>query len=194
VRFPRLPVRFPLLALVACALALAGCGSIANTPNGSDATASNDGVYINVGNVIYQLQVSRSLNPYDVEDHQYLTGLPAGAGTPTAAQFWYGVFLWAQNKTNQPQTTTDTFDIVDTQGNVYYPVALNPTVNQYAWKSMTLGPLETEPGADSTASEGPTGGGLILFKLSTNVYANRPLTLQIHAPGQSKPSTISLDL
>ena len=37
-------------------------------------------------------------------------------------------------------------------------------------------------------------GRLLLFKLPTAVYSNRPLTLQIHAPGQTSPSTISLDL
>jgi hypothetical protein len=186
--------RLPLLAALACAFALAGCGSIGNHANGSDAGSDNNGVYLKAGNVVYQLQVSRQLNQFEVEDHQYLTGLPAGTQNPTSAQFWYGVFLWAQNKTNSPQKTSDSFDIVDTEGNKYYPVALSSSVNQYAWISQTLGPEETEPGADTTAAAGPTGGGLLLFKLGTAVYANRPLTLEIHQPGVSKPSTISLDL
>ena len=52
----------------------------------------------------------------------------------------------------------------------------------------------TPTGADTTASFGPTQGRLLLFKLPTQVYSNRPLTLQIHAQGQSTPATISLDL
>jgi hypothetical protein len=59
---------------------------------------------------------------------------------------------------------------------------------------MTLEPSAKQPGADTTASYGPTQGQLLLFKLPTQVYSNRPLTLQIHAQGQSTPSTISLDL
>jgi hypothetical protein len=59
---------------------------------------------------------------------------------------------------------------------------------------MTLQPSATQPLADTTASYGPTQGQLLLFKLPTNVYSNRPITLQIHSPGQSTPSTISLDL
>jgi hypothetical protein len=35
---------------------------------------------------------------------------------------------------------------------------------------------------------------MLLFKLPTQVYSTRPLTLQIHAPGESSPSSISLDL
>ena len=46
----------------------------------------------------------------------------------------------------------------------------------------------------STAAGGPTGGALLLFKLPTSVYANRPLTLEINVPGRTTPSTISLDL
>lgn len=191
-RFRRPPV--PLLAVAACALALAGCGSIGNHVNGNGASDNNNGAYVRAGNVTYQLQVSRLLNQYEIEDHQYLTGLPAGTARPTAAQFWYGVFLWAQNKTNGALNTTDSFDIVDTQGNRYYPVALNATVNQYAWAAETLAPGQTQPGPDSTAAHGVTGGALVLFKLSTQVYANRPLTLEIHQTGSSTPSTISLDL
>jgi hypothetical protein len=184
----------PLLVALACAVALAGCGGVGNHANATEAGADNNGAYITVGNMTYQLQVSRQLNQAEVEDHQYLTGLPAGTQRPTSAQFWYGVFLWAQNKTNSPKATSDSFDIVDTQGNRYYPLALNSSINQYAWLSQTLGPQETEPGADTTAGAGPTGGGLLLFKLGTAVYANRPLLLEIHQPGVSKPSTISLDL
>lgn len=172
-------------------LGLSGCGS-AQHP--SDATAENNGFYVKAGQVEYQLQVSREINQYSVEDHQYLTGLPAGTKPPAADQLWYGVFLWAQNASKSPQTTADTFDIVDTQGNRYYPVPLDSTANQYAWRSQTLGPRDTEPGPDTTAAAGPTGGGLILFKLSTAVYANRPLTLEIHVPGQSTVAMISLDL
>ncbi len=40
----------------------------------------------------------------------------------------------------------------------------------------------------------PTGGGEVLFKMNQSAYANRPLTLEIHAAGQAKPSLISLDL
>jgi len=53
---------------------------------------------------------------------------------------------------------------------------------------------QTYPLENSTAYFGPTGGGLVLFKINTSAYSNRPLTLQIYAKGQPTPSTISLDL
>jgi hypothetical protein len=178
-----------LTALVALGVSACGTGK-----HPYDATADNNGFYVKGGKIEYQLQVSRVLNQFEPEDHQYLTGLPAGTTPPTSQEVWYGVFLWAQNTAHSPQTTADSFDIVDTQGKHYYPVPLNSAVNQYAWTAQTLEPLATEPGPDATAAHGPVGGGLVLFKLSTSIYANRPLTLEIHVPGQSNVSTISLDL
>jgi hypothetical protein len=171
-------------------LGVAACGSGRHR---YDATAENNGYYIKAGAVTYQLQVSRELNPFAVEDRQYLTGLPAGTSSPTANELWYGVFLWAKNQTNHEQQTADTFTIVDSNGDRFSPIKLDPAVNGYAWTQQTLGPSGIEPGPNTTASFGPTQGGLLLFKLPTTVYSNRPLTLQIFAPGGAR-GAISLDL
>jgi hypothetical protein len=173
------------------ALGLAACGRESHP---EQADANNDGGYVDAGPISYQLQVSRQLNPYATEDSQYLTGLPPGTPTTKPDQLWYGVFLQAKNQSDKTAKTTDSFDIVDTEGNKFYPVVLNPSQNPYAWQSTTLDPSGVEPGPDTTASYGPTQGRILLFKLPTQVYSDRPLTLQIHAPGQSTPSTISLDL
>ena len=173
------------------ALGLAACGRESH-PEAAD--ANNNGGYVDAGPITYQLQVSRQLNPYATEDSQYLTGLPSGTPATKPDQLWYGVFLWAKNQSDKTAKTTDSFDIIDTQGNKYYPLSLNTSQNAYAWKSVPLSPSGTEPGADTTASFGPTQGRLLLFKLPNQVYSNRPLTLQINASGQTSPSTISLDL
>src|SRR5881398_3687026 len=116
-------LRFGIVALAA-ALAVAGCG---NAQHPSDATAENNGYYVKAGGVYYQLQVSRQLNQFATEDHQYLTGLPSGTAAPSATQLWYGVFLRAMNDSEQHQLTANRFDIVDTKGNKYYPVPVNST-------------------------------------------------------------------
>jgi hypothetical protein len=185
--------RLRSLSTLACVLGLAvgmaGCGHSNHPP-----TSENDGVYVTAGPITYQLQVSRELNQYATEDRQYIAGLPAGASSLSPTQEWYGVFLWAKNQTRSPQTTTANFDIVDTQGKHYYPMAINPSLNPYAWTSQSLGPGATEPGPDTTASFGPTQGGLLLFKLDTSVYDNRPLTLEIRGPSRQLWGTIALDL
>jgi hypothetical protein len=180
-----------LLACLGASLALAACGA---GKHPYDATADNNGFYVKSGAIFYQLQVSRQLNQYAVEDHQYLIGLPAGTTRPQSAEIWYGVFLFAKNYGKHPATTASSFDIVDTQGNRYYPLQLDATINQYAWSPQMLDPLGTEPAPNTTASFGPTQGALLLFKMSTSVYENRPLTLEIHPQGTTQTSTISLDL
>jgi hypothetical protein len=181
-------------SIVGCAtllaLVLAACGNKSAHPTVAD--ANNNGAYLYAGQVTYQLQISRELNPFNVEDHSYLAGVSSPPLRPD--EEWYAVFLWAKNQTGSPQTTTDSFDIVDTQGNVYYPVPINAQRNPYAWTPQLLQPLGTQPTAGSTAYFGPIGGQLVLFKINISAYANRPLTLQIRAPGEARVSTISLDL
>lgn len=178
----------PVLGAVLAAVTLSACGHKEADPT----SASTEGPYVRAGQVSYQVQVSRQLNPYSVEDHGYLVGV--GTPAPTPSQQWLAVFILAKNETHTNKTTTDSFDVVDTQGNRYFPVALNPSANPYAWTPRTLQPLGTEPAPDTTAAFGPTQGAELLFKLNSSVYSNRPLTLEIFASGQSTPTSISLDL
>ncbi len=175
--------------MLGVALGLAACGKSGHPP-----TAENNGVYITAGPITYQLQISRELNQYATEDRQYITGLPAGTASISPTQLWYGVFLWAKNQTNQIHVTSNNFDIVDTEGNVYVPIAVNPSLNPYAWTPQALTPGSTEPAPDTTASFGPTQGALLLFKLPTTVYDNRPLVLQIKGPAGKVWGRIALDL
>jgi hypothetical protein len=177
-----------LVAGLSLAAGLAACGNKLGHPT----TGDNQGFYVDAGPITYQVQIFRELNPYSIEDHQYLAGVSATGPTPDEG--WYAVFLWAKNQSKAAQTTSDRFDIVDTVGTRYYPIPINAQLNQYAWTAETLKPLQTEPGPDTTASFGPSQGGELLFKLNNSIYSNRPLTFEIYAPGQSSPSTISLDL
>jgi len=177
-------------ALVAI-LALSACGLEHRKNHNTVGDAEN--MYVNAGPLTYQVQLTRQLNPYATEDTQYLAGLSSPQTIP-ATKLWFAVFLWAKNQSGHPQTTSDRFEIVDSSGTTYQPVTLNPTLNPYAWTQQTLQPDGTEPAPDTTAADGPTQGGLILFKLDNSIYSNRPLTLEIFAPGQAKPTTVSLDL
>jgi hypothetical protein len=181
----RLPA---LICALALALGLGACGNELSHPT----TADNEGEYVDAGPITYQVQISRQLNPYGVEDREYLSGVSSPA--PTPGEEWFAVFMWAKNQTHASHITSDSFDLVDTQGNKYYPVAINSRVNPFAWTPMALKPLGTEPVPDSAAYFGPTQGGELLFKLNDSAYSNRPLTLQIFAAGQAQPSTVSIDL
>jgi len=173
-------------------LGLAACGK-KDHPQVADAdgTAAS-GFYVDAGPVTYQVQLSRELNPYSQEDAGYLAGV--SAPPPKPDEEWFAVFMWAKNQTASDQTTTNSFDLIDTAGNKYYPVALNPQLNPYAWSAQTLKPAATQPASDTTASFGPTQGQELLFKINSTAYTNRPLTLEIHATGQATPALVSLDL
>ena len=153
-----------------------------------------EGVYVDAGPITYQVQLSRELNPSIVPDSDYLGGLPAGVPQPKPDEEYFAIFLWAKNQTGSTQSTTNTFDLVDTQGNKYTPIALDPSVNRYAWTPMSLKPGASQPVPDSTAARGSTQGGEVLFKVKTSVYANRPVTLEILGPSQQVQATVSIDL
>ncbi|HEX3804580.1 MAG TPA: hypothetical protein VHV75_17265 [Solirubrobacteraceae bacterium] len=185
-----------LLVVAALAVGLSGCSVEHRTDQtgvSQDELSAGGEPYFWAGPISYQVQISRQLNPYDPVDVQYLAGV-AGAQDLKSQQFWYAIFLWAKNQTNRYVTTTDTFKLLDSDGQVFSPTPLNASVNPYAWTAQTLAPDGIEPMADSTASNASAGGGLILFKLDQNVYSNRPLTLLVYAPGSTKPSRVSLDL
>lgn len=182
-----------VLTVGALAIALGGCGRTTLTGVSQDELSAGGEPYFNLGNVTYQIQISRQLNPFGVEDVQYLAGVQ-GAQDLAADQLWYGVFLWADNQTKQVQNTADTFEIVDSEGTVYHATALNASINPYAWTSEALSQNQIEPLPGSTASNGSTGGSLVLFKLNDSLYANRPLTLEIFKTGDPTPAKVSLDL
>jgi hypothetical protein len=174
------------------AVAVSACGE-----RGSIATnADSSGLYTRAGELTYQVQISRELNQYSTEDMQYLQGLPPGTIPPAPDEEWFAVFMWAKNFTDRSHTTLSTadFSIIDTQGNTYRPIAINPTRNLLAWTAQTLRPQDSEPAPDTPAFYSPSQGAELLFKVNDSVYANRPLTLVMHAPGQAHPSTIPLDL
>jgi hypothetical protein len=181
-----------LLSALVLALGLSACGHKEAHP--TQANANNDGTYIDAGPLTYQMQISRELNPYSTEDSSYVKGLPTGTTPPSPSQLWYGVFMWAKNQTHHDYTTLDNFEITDSSGDTYYPLKLNPNVNPFAWTAQTLAPNQVAPRADTVASFGPTQGGLLLFKLPTTIYANRPLTLWLIGSGNKKLGSISLNL
>ena len=187
--------RVPILcsSLVIVVIGLAGCGN--NPARRHAADPENFGVYVYAGPITYQMQLSRELNGFSTEDSQYLEGLPKGTPAPTATEEWYAVFMWAWNQTKQPQYTAplSAFDIVDTQGTTYHPYPINPAANPYQWTSQLLPPKGTEPEPDTTAYFGPTQGQLLVFKISTTAYANRPLVLQIRGAQNQVEATVPLD-
>jgi hypothetical protein len=166
----------PVLVLGA-ALVLAGCGNKIEVRT----VGETEGLYIDVGELKYQVQISRIINPRDVEDRHYLTGLPAGTLEPTADEAWFGVWIRVQNTTSEEtfDSATD-FEIADTQENTFEPIELEE--NEWAYMPTRLGPNTVLPNSEEPAGQGPIQGSLILFKLTNEALQNRPLEFKIKNP------------
>ena len=179
-----------LLAVSLAALAVAagaGCGN----KQGIVQSADNEGIYVDVGPLVYQVQISRYLNPADPEDRTYLKGVPTGVA-PGPKETWFAVFMRVQNYTKQPQTPTGDFEITDTQRNLYRPVPLDANANPFAYTTAPLGPGAVLPLADTVAFNSPTQGALLLFKIKIESIQNRPLEMRISGANQS--AVINLDV
>ena len=176
-----------LLALATVvALALAGCGD----KHAYNHEAETEGEYVDVGNLVYQVQMSRFLNPGDREDREYLQGLPAGTPPLAADETYFGVWMRVKNYTNETLQPTDDITIVDTEEQRYQPLPLD---NVFAYNPGPLGPDQVLPLPDTAAASGPIQGSLILYRLKDESISNRPLVLHIEQPG-TEGSEISLDL
>ena len=77
----RARLRVLLLAVASLALlsGLPACGNRHEVIT----DAETEGPYLNLGPLKYQVQISRQLNPDDLEDRVYLRGLPADTFVPT---------------------------------------------------------------------------------------------------------------
>ena len=77
-------------------------------------------------------------------------------------------------------TAADEFEIVDTQEHTFTPIELED--NPFAYEAQDLAPKTVVPSPNSPAGEGVIQGSLILFKLTTEALANRPLEFKIQSP------------
>ena len=187
-----------LRRLAATALAAVAAGSGLAACNGQQdehvRVAETEGVYVSAGELKYQVQISRVLNPNDVEDQDYLRGLPAGQQTLTNGDDWFGVFIRVFNQSKAQHPSATNFVIRDTTGKEFRPVALDTKANAVAYRPGPLAPKEQLPTANTLGRTNTTQGGLLLFRIPVNSFANRPLELFINDPQGGPQGRIALDV
>ena len=176
-------------AALACALLASGCGNKQETVTQGD----TEGIYLDVDQLKYQIQISRYMNADDVEDRSYLAGLPQSTAQPTGEETWFGVFLRVQNETDEAIAPASDFEIVDTQENVYRPIPIDTDVNPFAYKPDPIGPKGLLPETGSVASETTIQGSMLLFKIKTESLQNRPLEFRFKG-GSGTTGVIDLDV
>jgi hypothetical protein len=177
--------RLALAVLAVAALAgLAACGS------DEKKTSGKEGEFVDVGPTLYQVQLTRLLNPQQRPDEDYLRGQAAIGGK----EAFLAVFLKIENKGDKPYQPPRSMYVIDTQGNKYLPV----DTTQAGGFGLEFGtPIEAgqaAPAPDSPAALGPNAAALLLFRVKEeSVTDNLPLELKIPVEGQD-PATIELDI
>lgn len=157
---------------------LSACGNHPDK-NARVVRAETEGIYLDIGKLKYQVQVSRAMNPYDTEDKGLLTGVPAAQRELKPDETWFGVFIRVENDTSKGQLPSDDIEIRDTQDEIFKPIPFEPS-NVFAYRSNeVIGPHQVLPLPDSAAYDTPVRGALILFKLKNDTLDNRPLELVI---------------
>ena len=191
-----LSVALLLACTLACALALSACGD-SHTRVSGGTYAGESGAqapYLNVGPLIYEVQLSRQLSPTDTEDAAYLQGLTPLQSALSAEQEWFAVFLQVYNNSSRPLPAASEVTVSDTQGNVYSPLTPGPT-NVFAYRAETVPAKGRLPGPDSTAAAAPTQGAMLLYKIGIVSLENRPLTITIVDPtDSSQKASAELDV
>jgi len=186
-----------LAALLAAVLATAGLSACGNHPDKSAriVRAETEGLYLDVGKLKYQVQVSRALNPYDAQDKAYLVGVPEDERELASDAVWFAIFLRVQNETDREQLPSAAIEIVDTQEQIFEPIGFEAD-NVFAYRSTEPIPAgEVLPLENTPAYEIPARGALLLFKLKNSTLDNRPLELKIEGRGlPQQTGIIDLDV
>jgi hypothetical protein len=186
---------FVVLALLAV-LALSACGD-SHTRVSTGTYAGESGAnapYLDVGPLIYEVQLSRELNPSNSEDAAYLQGLSPAERQLGPGQEWFAVFIQVYNNTSQELPAASEVTIADTQGNTYSPIVPEQT-NGYAYRAGMVPARGQLPAPDTTADYGPTQGALLLYKIQIVSLDNRPLELRITDPNDlSQMASAELDV
>jgi hypothetical protein len=184
IRAPRLLSRALAVALaLAAALALGACGeSHTRVSTGTYAgEAGKNAPYLNVGPLVYQVQVSRELNPANVEDAAYLQGLTPARRKLNPGEEWFAVFIQVYNQTSSPHLAAPSMTISDTQNNVYKPIVPAQT-NNFAYRGGVIPANSKVPVPGSVAFNGGTQGAMLLYKIQVVSLDNRPLKINIVDP------------
>jgi hypothetical protein len=182
--------------VVVTALALGACGD-SHTRVTTDTYAGEAGraaPYLNVGPLVYEVQISRELNPANAEDAAYLQGVAPAELKLNPGEEWFGVFIQVYNQTSTPHPVATNITITDTENNLYTPLALAQT-NDFAYRGGLIDAHSRIPAPGTVAANGSTQGALLLYKMQVASLDNRPWTIHIVDPSDaSQTASATLDV
>ncbi len=192
-RLRKLPLAVPALVAV---LALSACGdSHTRITTGTYAGESGaNAPYLNVGPLLYEVQLSRELNPANSEDASYLQGLTPAERKLEPGQEWFGVFMQVYNNSNNEYPAATSITVTDTQENSYIPI-IPGEANEFAYRGGIVPVKNQIPLPGTVADDDPAEGLVLLYKIQIVSLDNRPLELKIVSPEDpSESASAELDV
>lgn len=171
----------------ACSLGLSACGE----EEEPTLRAETEAAYIELGELKYQVQVSRPLNPGMRSDSELLSGLPPAEQELPADQQFFAVFIRVENETDEAHQSSQEFTIEDTQGAAFEPI---PVDNLIAYRPELVPAGDLIPNDQTVASFAQTQGAMLLFRIPVQALENRPLELLIQSPDGGTEGSIDLDV
>ena len=169
------------LAVASLTLGLAACGE-------EEESVVVEGEPIELGDLRFNVQITRFLNPADVEDSEYLEGLPE----PSVGQDYLAVFMEVENEGDDPVAlpTAEQMEVKDNTGATFTPVETESLFALPLGETVEGG--GEVPAEDTAAASGPVQGAFVLFLVDQAAQQNRPLELELEADGEH--GSIELDL
>jgi hypothetical protein len=179
---PRLGAVLAAVAAIVLGVLMSGCNT-----DPENATQVIEGQPIKLGDLLYNVQITRILNPDDPEDKAYLVGQQP----PSADQYYLGVFMSIENEASTSAQVPTDFEVADTVGTTFAPI---PSESLFALKlGDTIHGGDELPEPESTAANGPIEGSMVLFRIDGAAIQDRPLTLDIPSPDGST-GEVELDI
>jgi hypothetical protein len=170
----------PVLLLFAAFLFISGCGE-------KKTLDVKEGEPVELGDLSYNVRLTRFLNPADQEDAAYLVGKQAAP----AGKSYLGVFLRIENKGDRPAQPSRSMYLIDTRQNRYTPQQSRSLFALHTSRPIPAGAHVPVP--STPASQGDAGGLMVLFLVDDEVSTNRPLRLVIPGGG-GQPGKVELDI
>jgi hypothetical protein len=191
------PRPIALLLAAVLALGLTACGQEEQerqTYQSENAqVAETEGIYLEIGEMKYQVQVSRQLNPLIVDDRAYFDAVSESDMDLADDEVWFGIWMRVENASDEAHRAASRFTVLDTQENEYVPIRIGEP-NPFAYRPTVVEGQELYPLPNSAAGERPPYGTLLLFKLKRFSLDNRPLELKIDDPAGGPGAIVNLDV
>lgn len=176
-----MPIVLLVGVLVAALGLLAGCGGEETERE------AVEGEPLELGELLYNVQITRFLNPSNRDDAAYLEGLEEA---PPGEEY-LAVFMRINNEGSEPEQVPSSFTVRDSRDAEFEPLELeNPFALDFG---AVIEPGGTVPAPDTPAASGPIKGSMVLFLVDQSASENRPLKLEIPS-SDGESGEITLDI